>query len=916
MNTVIKYCLICLAAVVAALPAAGQTTGRAGGDSCGTGIAGDYAGLSGGSVVYGETDRGVAIAVPGRVLPLVTDRHADPGVTRAVHTLADDFARVTGTRPEVVHYHGRPEGRAIYIGTYGDSPLIGRLAGEGLIDAAALEGKREKFVIKTVTDPFPGVDEGVIIAGSDKRGTIYGIFELSRAAGVSPWHFWADVPVRQSEWLTLLHGEYTAGEPAVEYRGIFLNDEAPALTGWVNENFGGYNSRFYLHVFELLQRLRANFLWPAMWDAAFYDDDPLNSVLADQMGIVMGTSHHEPMARAHKEWGRYGTGPWDFRTNRPALEAFWRAGIERMKHTGDIVTLAMRGDGDEPMSEESNVVLLEEIVAAQRRIIGEVTHLPPERTPQVWALYKEVQDYYDNGMCVPDDVTLLLCDDNWGNVRKLPDPAAPPRGGGYGMYYHFDYVGGPRNYKWINVRQVQRIWEQMNLTYRHGVSKIWVVNVGDLKPMEYPIQFFLDMAWNPDRFDHTGLFDHTVEFCREQFGGHYAREAARIIDTYSKYNARVTPELLDPDTYSLHNYNEFATVTADYRALATDALRLYHLMPAEYRDAFDQLVLYPAQASANLYEMYFAVAMNRELYAKGDPGANLWAARAAECFARDSVLTYHYNNVMSGGKWNHMMDQVRIGYTGWQQPPRNIMPEVMTVETPGGRPAKVFGGEAGYISMEAGSYSRMSEDTPYGGDPGTGENGIGHDLSGNPAGGSDITSSGTRNDRSGAHAHGSEGHGHAAGNPYHAGTGWIEIANLGKTVSGLTTVPVTVPPGECTYIEYDIETPTGGRAEVIVLCSPTLNFNGNRGLRYAVSFDGGPEQVVNINGEYDIRQMEQWQARSVNSTSTYHSLDAGRHTLRFRPLDAGLVLQKIIVDLGGLQPSYLGPPETPAMAIE
>ncbi|MCD8174118.1 MAG: glycosyl hydrolase 115 family protein [Alistipes sp.] len=899
MDTVVKYIVIYLAALAAAGPAGAQS--------------GNAAAPCNGMVGYDAADHGVVIAAEGRVMPLVIDRNADPGVVRAVHTLADDLCKVTGTRPKVVHYHGRPAGPAVYIGTYGDSPLVDRLAGDGHLDPAGLDGKREKFVIKSVSEPFPGMEEAVVIAGSDKRGTIYGIFELSRAAGVSPWHFWADVPVRPRDRLTLRYGEYTAGEPAVEYRGIFLNDEAPSLTGWVNENFGGYNSRFYIHVFELLQRLRANFLWPAMWDAAFYDDDPLNSVLADQMGIVMGTSHHEPMARAHKEWRRYGSGPWDYKANSTVLEEFWSTGIERMKQTGDIVTLAMRGDGDEPMSEESNVALLEEIVAAQRQIIGRVTGLPPERTPQVWALYKEVQDYYDNGMRVPDDVTLLLCDDNWGNVRKLPDPAAPPRGGGYGMYYHVDYVGGPRNYKWINVRQVQRIWEQINLTYHHGVSKIWVVNVGDLKPMEYPIQFFLDMAWNPDRFNHINLFDHTVEFCREQFGGHYPREAARILDTYSKYNARVTPELLDQNTYSLHNYDEFATVTADYTALAADALRLYYLMPAEYRDAFDQLVLYPVQACANLYEMYYAVAMNHHLYTEGDPGANLWAACATECFRRDSVLAYHYNKVMSGGKWNHMMDQVRIGYTGWQQPPRNIMPEVMTVDVPEGLPARVFGVHTGYISIEAGSYTRKSEDAPQTGGPygrydgKTGQYPCRADGAASIGGNNPPHTTVPRNIKD---------NDPGPGNILRPGTGWIEIANLGKTVSGLTTVPVTAVPGNATYLEYDIDAGSGGRAEVIVLCSPTLNFNGNRGLRYAVSFDGGPEQVVNINCLYDIRQMEQWQARSVNSTATVHNVDAGRHTLRFRPLDAGIVLQKIIVDLGGLRPSYLGPPETPPVTVE
>ena len=269
----------------------------------------------------------------------------------------------------------------------------------------------------------------------------------------------------------------------------------------------------------------------------------------------------------------------------------------------------MRGDGDEPMSENANISLLQNIVKDQRKIIEKVTGKKASETPQVWALYKEVQDYYDKGMRVPDDITLLLCDDNWGNVRKLPELDARPRKGGYGMYYHFDYVGAPRNSKWINVTQIQRTWEQMTLTYDYGVREIWVVNVGDFKPMEYPITFFLDLAWDPHRFNENNLFEHTRKFCEQQFGPEYACEAARLIDNYSKYNRFVTPEMLNDKTYSLDNYNEWKKVKDAYSALALDALKLYYLMPQDRRDTFDQLVLFPIQACSNLYDMYYALAM-------------------------------------------------------------------------------------------------------------------------------------------------------------------------------------------------------------------------------------------------------------------------------------------------------------------
>ena len=245
--------------------------------------------------------------------------------------------------------------------------------------------------------------------------------------------------------------------------------------------------------------MRANFLWPAMWGNAFNDDDAVNPLLANEYGIVVGTSHHEPMMRAHDEWRRYGSGPWNYATNAEALRTFWTGGVRRTAAFENIITLAMRGDGDEPMSREANVALLERIVADQRAIIAQELKRDVTTVPQVWALYKEVQEYYEKGMRVPDDVTLLWSDDNWGNIRRLPTAEERNRSGGSGVYYHFDYVGGPRSYKWLNTIPIAKIWEQMNLAYRYGANRIWIVNVGDIKPMEFPIQFFMDYAWNPER---------------------------------------------------------------------------------------------------------------------------------------------------------------------------------------------------------------------------------------------------------------------------------------------------------------------------------------------------------------------------------------------------------------------------------
>ncbi|MDR0505435.1 MAG: glycosyl hydrolase 115 family protein [Dysgonamonadaceae bacterium] len=777
---------------------------------------------------------------------IITDE-TDKGVLQAVKNLQQDFRSVTGNSSSACLPY------SIIAGTAGKSATIDNLLNEGKIDKSTLIGKREKYVITTVNNPVSGMEKALVIAGSDKRGTVYGIYELSKQIGISPWYYWADVPVKQQENLYVKPGIYTEGEPAVQYRGIFLNDEAPALNGWVHKTFGDFNHLFYEKVFELILRLKGNFLWPAMWLNAFYDDDPENGSLADEYGITIGSSHHEPMGRAYDEWRRYGQGHWNYEKNPNVLHDFWQKGMDRMKNYETVVTIGMRGDGDEPMSEKADITLLEKIVKDQRLIIEKVTGKPADKTPQVWALYKEVQDYYDKGMRIPDDVTLLLCDDNWGNVRKLPDISAPKRKGGYGMYYHFDYVGGPRNYKWINVSQIQRIWEQMNLTYSHGVDKLWIVNVGDLKPMEYPISFFLDMAWNPSRFNAGNLLKHTESWCAQQFGEKYAREAARLINLYTKYNRRITPELLDENTYSLENYNEFETVLNEYKDLAMDALRLYNLMPDPYRDAFDELVLFPVNACCNLYEMYFAVAKNRYYARQHDPKANSWADKAKQCFERDSILTEHYNGDIADGKWAHIMDQVRIGYTGWQQPPRSIMPHVEYIATPSaGR--LPFTEKDGYISIEAEHFARAQ---------------------------------GNENIR------------------------WEIIPDFGKTLSAITTFPQNAypQPDEPVYVEYDIILESVGAVEVILYLAPTLNFNANKGLRYALSFDGGKEEIVNFNGHYR-GELGAWQAESIIRSSTQHNITVrGQHTLHFRVLEPGIVLEKIIIHTGGLKPSYLGAPE-------
>ncbi len=430
---------------------------------------------------------------------LLIDEHDFPGVQRAAKNLQRDIENVTGKKPSLVNSISDNTAQLIIIGSIGKSRLIDHLIASKKLDVSKIRGQWDGFQVQVVEQPLPNVKRALVIAGADKRGTTYGIYSLSEQIGVSPWYWWADVPVKKKTEILIDETLQVTEIPKVKYRGIFLNDEAPALTGWVTEKYGNYNHQFYEKVFELLLRLKANFLWPAMWNNAFADDDPQNMILADEYGIVMGTSHHEPMMRADKEWNRHGKGPWEYSKNPQNLYNFWVDGVKRNKPYESIYTLGMRGQQDEPMSEGDNIQLLEKIVRDQREILTKQFGKDKlTDVPQVWALYKEVQGFYERGMRVPDDVILLWCDDNWGNIRRLPTPEERKRVGGAGVYYHFDYVGGPRSYRWINTISIAKIWEQMNLAYEYEANKIWIVNVGDLKPMEYPIEFFLNMAWNPE----------------------------------------------------------------------------------------------------------------------------------------------------------------------------------------------------------------------------------------------------------------------------------------------------------------------------------------------------------------------------------------------------------------------------------
>ncbi|OYQ34642.1 hypothetical protein CHU95_11125 [Niveispirillum lacus] len=818
----------------------------------------------------------LALIRAGQAVPVYVDSGADPALKHAANSLRADLGRVGGTAAAAPLSLADVKGPVVMIGVLGASPTIDRLVRDGKLNVDGLAGEWEGFRQVVVDRPAPGIPRALVIVGSDRRGAVYGTYDLSERIGVSPWVWWADVPVTRRDDLYLTAG-LRADRPGVRYRGMFINDEDPAFSGWAKAKFGGINAKLYGHVFELLLRLKGNYLWPAMWaPKAFNDDDPRNMVLADEMGIVMGTSHHEPMTRAQHEWHRNKDkgitgGRWDYTANADNLRAFWRGGIERMMSKGDgqgyesLITVGMRGDGDEPMSEETATRLLETIVADQRQIIADVTGKPPQQTPQLWALYKEVQDYYDHGMRVPEDVTLLFADDNWGQIRRLPVAGRDPidRAGGYGVYYHFDYVGAPRNYKWLNTNQIAKVWQQMDLAYESGARTIWIVNVGDIKPMEYPLDFFLDMAWNPSGMTADALAAWPAQWAAQTFGEALGTEIAQVMETYATYASRRKPELIDQDTFPLGDGigpvldgGPFGQMVAEWRALVARMEGIKARLRPDQLDAYFQLVEHPVLALSNLYEMYYAAAWNKRLMMRNDPRADYFANEVERTFKRDADLTDQYHSI-NGGKWAGMMNQIHMSYVIWQTPTQQSMPSISRVYAdipPDRLAAQIKFTSAGKTDPAAMTRPASSFDKAVGA----------------------------------------------------KGLSWRVVPYLGRNdaVLALPQGRSATAPSDGMRLEYTVTLAKDGVAEVDLNLSPTLDTTGGAGIRIGVSIDDGPVQTVVSHliptpGEVTSPEQAAWMEAVKNNghtvTARFEGVKAGKRTVKVWRMDDNAVLASLTI---------------------
>lgn len=629
------------------------------------------------------------------------------GVKRIAHVHTEDFEAVCGIRPTIlfcnagtIPVHELPADnsgnvRVVIAGTLGHSAVIDNLCTTYPQIADGVSGKREVYRMTTLSAPAPGIDEALVIAGSDKRGTIYGIFRLSELFGVSPWIWWADVkPETRSELeLPAENLNFISKEPSVRYRGFFINDEWPSFGSWTTGMFGDFNARMYDKLFQLLLRMKGNYLWPAMWSASFPLDGPGlgNAELADIYGVVMGQSHHEPCCRASEEWDKvrgtdtvYGN-EWNFYTNREGLLRYWDEALARNSKYETMITIGMRGERDSSMlgdhsSLQQNIDLLKDIITEQNRLIKKNVNEDLSKVPRLLALYKEVESYYYGDENTTglidfeelDDVTIMLCEDNYGNMRTLPPKELRDRKGGWGMYYHFDYHGGPISYEWVNSTPLTKVWEQMSMAYDYGIRDVWIVNVGDLKPQELPLNYFMDLAYDFDTYGTSApntTHAYIQNWVNEQFP--FAKESGltddltAVLEGYTRINGMRRPEAMNQNVYPADRGNEAALMLQRADDVITLANSIDREIPADAYDAFWQLVYFPAVASMNVQRMSLLATLSVQAAKEHSKLANSYAAEVNEAIAFDKELVDYYNNNLSNGKWKGMMSSKHIGFQSW-----------------------------------------------------------------------------------------------------------------------------------------------------------------------------------------------------------------------------------------------------------
>lgn len=920
-------------------------------------------------------DAGAAVAV-------FVDAADDPAVIRAAGDLQADIERVSGVRPELLDTLPDRATGLVLVGTLGSSPVIDKLVDDGRLDVSHVRGRWEASVTQVVEHPVPGVERALVIAGSDRRGTIYGVYDTSERIGVSPWYWWADVPVERRDTVTLPAGRFLRREPSVRYRGVFINDEQN-LTTWshrTQEPDKNIGPETYKRIFELLLRLKANYLWPAMHPYSdFFNKYRENPELADEYGIVVGSSHPEALLRnGVHEWEPWaaehpnadGSLPvYDYTVNPAVISDYWRARARQNAAYESSWTLGMRGLHDSALETKyattvpEKVVVMNDIIADQRRILTEEVGAAVE--PQIFIPYKEVLELYNAGVQIPDDVTLIWPDDNHGNMRQLPNDTERARSGGNGIYYHLSYWGRPKSYLWLDTTQLAKVWQELRRVYEHGVERMWIFNVGDLKSIETGLSFSMDMAWDVDRWGPDEVEDFLAEWEGRQFGRRYGREIAAIRTEYYRLAAELRPEFIAPGILSvIHHGDEAGRRMAAYHALLERVRAVAAKVPTEYADAFYELVEYPAHGAYLMNLKYYWADRNALAVRQGrGAGANRFADLALAAHADEQALTLRYNTQVAGGKWDGYINPYPSQIP--KAPGRPTVTRVPRTETSGlgvaaegnetgvARPllfssytrdrrfVDVF--NTGFLTLdwaaEAGaSWVRLSAS----GGSLTEQTRVWVDVDWEraPEGTLDTSVTVTGGGRSvevpvrvvndGARARRRargfvEANGYVSIDAAHfeqrvarGGARWRVVRGLGRRTGAVEAVPSTAASVTSDFasrapeLRYRVRFSSTGTFPVTVFRLPSLDERGYR--RVAVALDDQSAAVLTGQAVATGNRGDAW-ARNVEDgveklITTVTVAEPGEHVLRIFMVDAAIAVDQIVVDTGGLPVSYLAAPES------
>lgn len=950
-----------------------------------------------------ETKYAFTLASPRQTAAILYDASDAAVVKRAAELFAADVEAVTGRRPQVTSATGET-GPAVIVGTVGGSALIRRLAEAGKIDTAPLEGAWERYLIQTVANPLPGIRKALVIAGSDRRGAAYGLFTLSELIGVSPWYWWADVPVKKHAALHVDAPPTYSQTPSVRYRGIFLNDEDWGLTPWASQTFeperGNIGPRTYAKVCELLLRLKANYLAPAMHPVSTsFNQIPENKLVADTFAIVMGSTHCEPLLlNTASEWDTQTMGPWNYDKNKEGINRVLTQRVRENSPYENVYTLALRGLHDGAMSTtlpmHEKVRMLQQALLDQRQILAENIDRPVETVPQAFTPYKEVLEIYSNGLELPDDVTIVWPDDNYGYMKRLSGVREQRRTGRSGVYYHVSYLGVPHSYLWFSTTPPSLMYEELRKAYDTTADRLWLLNCGDLKGSEMQVSLFLDMAWDIGRFTADNVVTYPARWLAGIFGEAYYDRLEAMTREHLRLAFPRKPEymgwgyhwnrfdhnceqLTDTD-FSFTNYDEAPRRLEAYRKLGARAEALLHEIGDEARPAFYQLVYYPLRGAELMNRMTLGGQRNRWYARQGRAATNAVRDEVQRCYDSLQVITRGYNSLL-GGKWNHMMS-MRQNYDGvsayFNLPhlathdaagaPRLAL-QVAGEDVTGARafhalpafdnylrrtyPVEIYnrgGGTLAWTAHASEPWVVLSKSAGKTADEERITVGIDWEKapSGNAVPAQIVFRAGEQSEKvlvslfnptapSRAELRGIYVENNGCVSIPAAGCHRVRendrikitaVEDLGIEGPALQLGDPTAPlqifrSRDVPCAEYDFYAFDAGSVDVYTYVLPTFPLHADRDFRigentntdtkYSVQIDDGALATPSSSHvEYAQVWFESVLRNCAVNKSTLHIDKPGRHTLRIRVGDPGIVLQKIVLDFGGMKRSYLGPQST------